>query len=314
MNMKLLFAYDGSPGSESALDDIVRAGLPETGEALVVTIAEVWLPPPHGENVDNSIPGFVEEIARKHREKGERWLVQAGTMVKYAQTRLKKMLPGWKVEARSTYGSPTMEILAAADEFEPDLIVVGSHGQSALSRLILGSVSNKLLNEAACSVRVARGRVEVDEAPTRIVIGFDGSAGAFRAVEAVAARNWPERTEVLLTAATDSIVPTSIGRFIPPVADWAEDELRAEYDWVATLAEKAAGTLQDVGIEVTTRIAEGNPNHILIREAEKWNADCIFVGANAFGSRVGRFLLGSTSFAVAGHAHCSVEVVRLKEK
>jgi nucleotide-binding universal stress UspA family protein len=312
--MKLLVAYDGSPGSESALDDIVRAGLPATGEALVITIAEVWLPPPSGDAVDEAIPDFVEHIARKHREKGERWLVQAGTMVKHAQTRLKKMLPKWKIDARSTYGSPTTEIIAAADGFGPDLMVVGSHGQSPLSRLILGSVSNKLLTEAECSVRIARGRIEVDRSPIRLVVGFDGSSGAFRAVKAIATRNWPERTEVLLAAATDSIVPTSIGRFIPPVADWAEDELKAEYDWVAALAEEAAKTLNDVGINVTTRIAEGNPNHILIREAEKWNADCIFVGANKFGSRVERFLLGSTSSSVASHAHCSVEVVRQREK
>jgi len=310
--MKLLVAYDGSPSSESALDNISRAGLPTEGEALVSTIAEVWLPPPQGESVDTEMPAFIEEIVRKHREKGERWLVQAGTMVKHAQNRLQKSLPGWKIDSRATYGSPAMELLAIADEFEPDLILAGSHGQSPLSRLILGSVSNKLLTEANCSVRVARGSTDPGSGPVRLLIGFDGSAGALRAVAAVAGRSWPENSEVLLVAATDSIVPTAIGRFIPPVADWAEEELKAEYSWVATLAEKSASALNDAGLHVRTRIAEGNPNHILIREAEKWNADCIFVGANSFGSRVERFLLGSTSSSVAAHAGCSVEVVRVR--
>ena len=113
-----------------------------------------------------------------------------------------------------------------------------------------------------------------------------------------------------IVAATDSVVPTAIGRFIPPVADWAEDELRTEYKWVADLADTAARKLTRCGIKVTTRIIEGNPNHILVREAENWHADAIFVGANAFGSRLERFLLGSTSAAVAARAHCSVEVVR----
>lgn len=308
--MKLLVAYDGSPCSESALDDIARAGLPASGEALIITVAEVWLPPPNGRSTEGSAPGFVEEIARKHRERGERWLVQAGTMVKHAHTRLTNLLPGWKIDTLSTYGSPANEILSIAESFEPDLIVVGSHGHSPLGRLILGSVSTKLLTEAKCSVRVARGRNEVDPGPARLVIGFDGSDGALRAVDAVASRNWPEDSEVLLAAATDSIVPTAIGRFIPPVANWAEDELKAEYDWIATLAEKAVNSLTEAGLKAKVRIVEGNPNHILIREAERWNADCIFVGANAFGSRVERFLLGSTSASVAAHAHCSVEVVR----
>lgn len=311
--MKLLVAYDGSPCSESALDDIARAGLPASGEAAVITVAEVWLPPPNGKAAEDSTPGFIDEIVRKHRERGERWLVQAGTMVKHAQTRLKNLLPEWKIDSQSTYGSPANEVLSKAESFDPDLIVVGSHGHSPLGRLILGSVSSKLLTEAKCSVRVARGRIDVDPGPARLVIGFDGSDGAFNAVDAVVSRNWPENSEVLLAAATDSIVPTAIGRFIPPVANWAEDELKAEYDWMATLAQKAVNSLTAAGLKTKVRIVEGNPNHILIREAERWNADCIFVGANAFGSRVERFLLGSTSASVAAHAHCSVEVVRKKK-
>ena len=45
-----------------------------------------------------------------------------------------------------------------ADEWPADLIVVGAQGRSALSRLMLGSVSQKVVTSAACSVRIARGR------------------------------------------------------------------------------------------------------------------------------------------------------------
>ena len=44
--MKVLVAYDGSKCAEAALDDLTHAGLPEKGEALVMSVAEVWLPPP----------------------------------------------------------------------------------------------------------------------------------------------------------------------------------------------------------------------------------------------------------------------------
>lgn len=309
--MKILIAYDGSHCAESALDDLVRAGLPPEGEALVVTVAEVWLPPPDStEQIDE----FIEDLLVKHREKGKRLLNEAEIMAKHAAARVERTLAGWNVKHLATYGSPSWEILTAADELDPELIVVGSHGHSILGRLLLGSVSQKVLTEAKASVRIARGKVEIDPSPGRIIIGFDGSLGANAAVEVVKQREWPKGTEVRLVAATDSVVPTAIGRFIPSVAEWADDESKLEHRWIEQLLEKAAATLAATALSVATQIVEGNPNDVLVREAEKWHADCIFVGANAFGSRLERFLLGSTSSAVASRAGCSVEVVRRPTK
>ena len=308
--MKVLIGYDGSQPSESALDDLGRMGLPEHGDAHIITVADVWLPPP-GASVDEiGSSEYLEKIIAKHREKGERLLIEAEMMAKTAATRVRRILPAWAVSQRATYGSPGWEILTAADDLKPDIIVVGSHGHSVIARLMLGSISQKVMTEADCTVRIARGKIEVDPAPGRLLIGFDGSAGANAAVNMVANRDWPDATEVRLVAATASIVPTTIGRFIPPVADWAENEQKAEHDWIADLAEKASRRLIKTGLMVTTHVVVGNPNNVLVSEAESWHADCIFVGANAFGSRMERFLLGSTSSAVATRAHCSVEVVR----
>jgi hypothetical protein len=64
MGMKILFAYDGSDGVDTGIDGLLRAGLPTQGvEALVVSVAEVWLPPPpRDEVIDDTfpfqIPGF----------------------------------------------------------------------------------------------------------------------------------------------------------------------------------------------------------------------------------------------------------------
>lgn len=308
--MKVLIPYDGSHPSESALDDLERAGLPQHGEALVVTVAEVWLPPPGASADEAGTSEYLEEIIARHRAKGERLLNEAEAMAKHAAARVRRILPDWTVNHRATYGSPGWEILTAADNFKPDLIVVGSQGHSILGRLILGSTSQKVMTEADCTVRIARGKIEVDPAPGRLLIGFDGSAGANAAVNTVAKRNWPEGTRVQLVAATTSILPTAIGRFIPPVTDWVDAEQKAECNWIADLAEKASRKLTQAGLTVTSLITVGNPNEVLVSEAESWHADCIFVGANAFGSRLERFLLGSTSSAVATRAHCSVEVVR----
>jgi nucleotide-binding universal stress UspA family protein len=70
-----------------------------------------------------------------------------------------------------------------------------------------------------------------------------------------------------------------------------------------------ADELRSTGLSVTADVQEGDPKQVLVQEAEKWSADCIFVGAKGH-SGMERFLLGSVSASVAAHAHCSVEVVR----
>ena len=44
--MKILIGYDGSASADAALDDLQQAGLPDECAALVMSVAEVWLPPP----------------------------------------------------------------------------------------------------------------------------------------------------------------------------------------------------------------------------------------------------------------------------
>lgn len=307
--MKILVAYDGSQCSESALDDINRAGLPASGEAVLITVAEVWLPPPSS-NGDTEVDPYIEAAIKKFREKGQRLLNEAEMLADHAAARLRNILPAWKISICVTYGSPAWEIIANAEESRPDLIVVGSHGQSSLSRFVLGSISQKVLTESSSSVRVARGKNEVDPSSERIIVGYDGSAGADRAIASVAERKWSAGAEVRIISATDPVVPTSIGRFISPVAEWAEEESKNDHRWIADLGAKAAKKLEQAGLSVTHRIVEGNPKEDLVREAENWHADCIFVGATASETRLDRLLLGSTAAAVAARAHCSVEVVR----
>src|SRR6185503_356574 len=59
------------------------------------------------------------------------------------------------VERRVLRGDPAKELLRQMAESDPDLIVAGSHGLNFLSRLLLGSVSTRLIRNANCSVLVA---------------------------------------------------------------------------------------------------------------------------------------------------------------
>jgi nucleotide-binding universal stress UspA family protein len=312
--MKILLAYDGSACSESAVDDLARAGLPERGDLLVMSVAEVWLPPVNGDASETGIEldASAQRMIEEHHERDRKLVAEAERLANHAKDRIKKMLPMWTATAEATYGSPAWEVIARADSFAPDLIVVGAQGQSALSRFFLGSISQKVLTEASSSVRVARGRIEVDPAPARIIIGYDGSAGSNAAAVVVAARRWPSQSEVQLFAATENLTPSAIGRFIPPVARLVDEVNSWERAHLETQAQVPKAMLEAAGLSVSIVVKAGNPKTLLPEAAEQWNADCIFVGANRFGSRVERFVLGSTSAAVAARAQCSVEVVRVK--
>jgi nucleotide-binding universal stress UspA family protein len=73
--------------------------------------------------------------------------------------------------------------------------------------------------------------------------------------------------------------------------------------------EPAAEKLRQAGLVVSTLVKNGDPKRILVDEAERWDADSIFLGAKGLRA-IKRFLLGSVSAGVAARAHCSVEIVR----
>src|SRR5262249_30397143 len=126
--------------------------------------------------------------------------------------------PTWDVHAEACADSPAWAIIKKADTWQPDLIVVGSHGRSAVSRFLLGSVSQKVLTEAHRSVRVGRSSRQPAAAPVNVLIGVDGSPDAIAAVHAVAAREWPAGSAARLLTALDARMCTAIA-FMEPSAD-----------------------------------------------------------------------------------------------
>jgi nucleotide-binding universal stress UspA family protein len=223
------------------------------------------------------------------------------------------MFPRWDVSADSACGSPAWELVFKADHWKPDLVVVGSHGRTALGRFVLGSVSQRILNEARCSVRIARGRVDEPNTPVRIIVGLDGSPESEAAVKAAAVRTWPSHSEVMLVVVDDPLIPDYWGKLIPPLAKTIEEDKQEEKAWAKSIVARSRELLGQNSVKVTHLLREGDPKSELPRVAEEWGADCIFVGSTGFSNRFERFVLGSVSAAVAARAHCSVEVVRQQQ-
>lgn len=294
--MKILIGYDGSECANAALDDLQRSGIPAEAEVTVLTAADVFIPPeisaeaaaPFPPNVPHGVK--LAMVRNKDRfEEAERQAAEAADI-------LQSKFPGWKITPDAHAETPHWAIIMKAAEWKPDLIVVGSHGRSALGRMILGSVSQKVLYESRSSVRIARGRNIPVNTPIRLVAAADGSPDAEAMLDNIVSRNWGKGTLVKLVTVAEPFHQYGV-------------EPHAQMNRIRNIVTLAEQKLIKAGLEVIPVVEEGDPKHILIRESEAWNADCIFLGAQ--GHRfLDRLLLGSVSSAVAARAHCSVEIVR----
>ncbi len=306
--LKILIAYDGSASADAALNDLQVAGLPREAEVLIVNVLERWLPPPSSYEFVEEVFGNSDSAAAKTVRVIEDLEIQriedeSPILAKAIKT-LRSYFPDWKIETFSVHGSPSYQIVSKAKEWNADIIVVGSHGTTGNKLFALGSVSQKIANEAECSVRVVRGNTWKKGAPTRVLIGLDGTRAARLAVLEVAGRMWMTGSEVRIVTAKDS----------------SENERHSgeatskTNAWINGFIGEAQQVLKQSRLGFSNIIEEGDPKQIIVRAADEWGADSIFIGSNDTGSFYENLLLGSVATAVVARAHCTVEIVRHKNR
>ena len=310
--MKLLIASDGSGCADAALDDLNRAGLPDAAEVLVLSVADVFLPPNSGA-ADPHDPEWLVAAVKQAYARASQKVEEARATAEAASKRLQSDHPGWDVHPEACADSPAWAVVDKASQWEADLVVVGAHGHSGTRRLLLGSVSQRVVYDAQCSVRVARTPKSDKDSPARLIVGVDGSSDSDMALREVAARIWPAGTEVRVVTALDSLVPVSLAlaSLDPATAILSNSSNIHSGTSINSMNQAASEMLRDAGLSVSSLVTEGNPKEILVKEAKRWKADCIFVGAKGLRG-IKRFLLGGVSAAVTARAPCSVEVVRPK--
>ena len=305
--MKILIAYDGSSHADAALDDLVRAGLPQEAEALIISVADVLMPSAPSYSHEAAQPAFSETFsaaALMARERAVSALDESSKSALSASRVIQSQFPFWNVRTETYNGSPAGKLVMMADKWKADLIVMGAPERSAFKRLVLGSVSKRVVAESNCSVRLARASSKGADFPIKLVIGVDGSPEADDAVKAVAARDWPVGAEAHLI--------TALGSPMIPAWRLIQDYYQNEREWAHQRLESLAAVLRGRGLNVTQMVKQGDPKRVLLDEAEKLEADSIFVGARGLG-KLQRILLGSVSSAVAAQARCSVEVIRTRD-
>ena len=208
-----------------------------------------------------------------------------------------------KGTVRKEQGAVAPVILKRAPKRD-GLLVVGSQGLDALDRFLLGSVSTKLIQHAACPVLVVKG----EAAPLRrIILATDGSDAAATALEFVLTRFQPNRS-----TGKGGRVPTHVSVIhVMAPSPWLKSQELKEAN--LKLIDQSVRKLIKAGFTAEPLYQLGNPAEEIMMVAAKQHADLIIMGAQGLGA-MGRFLLGSVSTRVVQHATCAVLVVRSSER
>jgi nucleotide-binding universal stress UspA family protein len=276
---KILVCTDDSPASQGA----VRTALDLTracgGRVFLLYALEFFpyfeYPQPDALGITpvagRDLLELREQVAREHLEN---WRQEAAQQ-------------GLELESRLQTGSPAYtEILGAAEDIQPDLIIMGRRGKSGLERLLVGSVTARVIGHTSHKVLVAPRDTVLSL--QKLLVASDGSSASQAACQE--ALNIAKRTGGQLT-----VVTAAHGDLDPKRAKALVRELQAE------------AKRQDVDLIPLT--PGGRPDEAVIKVAAAKQVDLIIMGSHG---RTGlkRLLMGSVTERVIGQATCPVLVVK----
>jgi nucleotide-binding universal stress UspA family protein len=287
---KILCPIDFSAGSQKAMQVAVR--LANEADAELV-LAHAWYLPPNIYDAYVFPPHVVEQITGDAERGLEAALRDAVTFgAKRVSAKLLNGLPWAKI----------VDLLASDPAF--DLAVLGTHGRTGLAQVMLGSMAEKVIRHAPCSVLAVRSDAE-PRPFQHVLCPVDFSVDSDHALELVASLIQPGGTGITLL----HVVEIPIAYFGDrPVTDVVHDL----GDRSAQLLARAAAQLQaSVSVPVTTRSRDGRFPGAQLLEAieEDPTIDLVVMGSHG---RTGlqRLLLGSVAEKVVRHARCPVLVAR----
>lgn len=289
--MKVLLATDGSADADLAAWFL--AHLPHEEQLELDVLAVLYVPELHGTLESQA---WLTQNVTSERTQAEKTLDKVEKMFQGANAVVRKHV---------IQGHVGKTILAQAADLGSDLIVMGAQGHTALSRMLLGSVSDFVATHAPCSVLVIRdtGLREENHRQLRICIGYDDSPPSRLAIQELGRFGWGKNTQIDV-----------VNMVAFPVVGLDEVPLQLDIPQIMASTEEmvrdAAEELRSLTPNLSTYVKQCS--HIglgLADFVEERKTDIIVIGDTGRG-RLERFFLGSVSRNVLRNANCSVWIVR----
>ena len=284
---KILLATDGSEYSEGAIREAVKLAKRCGSSLTVVSVIE------SNPEFDALAPQITEKRERTAREGLESVKERAGREGVVCETIVRR--------GEDAYHG----IAEEATRNKSTLIVMGRRGKTGLKRLVMGSVTARVIGHAPCNVLVVPKASEMRF--NSIIVATDGSKYSSTAAgEAIglAQRN-KSRLTVVAAVPSELMTPTDIDFTMNQKELLAESEMRE--------AEKNAKAVKEAalksGVEAKAFVMTGRPADTIIEIAKDKVADLIVLGSHGR-TGVERLLMGSVAERVIVLASCPVLVVK----
>jgi nucleotide-binding universal stress UspA family protein len=200
-------------------------------------------------------------------------------------------------------GRADLGIVRVSDEMQASLIVVGNRQSSDLDRILLGSISERVVRYASCSVLIARSRPRSDH----VVAATDLSDAALPAVTAAAEIAALRKASLTVLHCVPSPGVGNESGFGPHPSMIAPPRIDPK------IVSRLKRVATDGGVAARFEVIDGDPGEAIVRRANQLDADLIVVGTRG---RTGlpRIAIGSVAETVARTASCPVLAVRLGAK
>jgi nucleotide-binding universal stress UspA family protein len=223
---------------------------------------------------------------------------------------------GYAVTSQVRFGEPAAEIAELARHVGADIVAMATHGQTGLRHLLLGSVAEQVLRELTIPLLLVRpSDVAESDPPARVarrqlnvVVPLDGSRIAEQALDRAASLPAIAGARLVLVAVEPMVVDIGVAE-IGVVPYWMLANHEAAVARLNEYLKQIAARLARAGLEVETRLAEGNPAEEILRISGSEQADLIVMATHSRGG-VKRLLLGSVADKVLRGAHVPVLLMR----
>lgn len=217
---------------------------------------------------------------------------------------------GVVVETRVRGGYIVEQLLLEAEQYNADLIVMGTHGRSGVQRLVLGSIAEKVLRRAKCPVMTVPPGTKVAPAeivlPDIILCAVDFSDASLRALDyAMSLAQESDATLVLMHVVDWAAETWAAGTHGGALADYTQ----ARKTEAERLLRNAIPEPAREWCKPEILVAEGKPWREILRVARERQADLVVLGVLGRGA-LDLTLFGSTTHHIVREAPCPVLTVR----
>jgi nucleotide-binding universal stress UspA family protein len=283
---RILFPTDGSDAAERALDLAVAVADAHGAELHVLYVADTNQP---------SLSRVQGQVVDALEGEGDRIVEDAGSSARNA---------GVDVTTEVVQGGPSQTILDYVDARDVDLVVMGTRGDRDVERLLLGSVTERVVRSSPVPVLAVPPDSDRTYPPESVLVGSDGSDGSDAALEAsIGIADRAGATLHVVSVLEESL----LGIDVRSAAVAEERQRRTE-----TILARARERANEAGITVETALEEGGAVDELDGYAAEHGVDLVVVGTHGR-TGIDRRLIGSVTEDLLRTADVPVLSVRATE-